>query len=245
MKYVQELFTEATAIGSIEAHDDDYGSKGHIEPLTRQLTKHLITLTPSNNGTKNFAPHTTDIRGGGRMQEGRAGAEVLGYQSFARVYAPDGQLAEHADSVVATVAEWIRHYNINLLLSTRRLHDHRDHIAAGNIALRAARLVADEDDRSIDIVEVHPSIGVQGSYLAETTPESRALLHAALAENRSQFRYAHPDQSGPEYMHVTPDLALHQKELGELSYYPIQTDATYTLVRVGNLAVAQAELITV
>jgi LmbE family N-acetylglucosaminyl deacetylase len=131
MKYVQELFTGNTVVGSIESHHDDYGAKGHVEPATMQLAKHLITLTLSDGGTKDFAPHLTDVRNGARMREGEASARILGYQSFAHLYAPDGQVAQHIDSLTETVAEWIRHYDINLLLSTRRLRDHRDHVAGG------------------------------------------------------------------------------------------------------------------
>jgi hypothetical protein len=118
-------------------------------------------------------------------------------------------------------------------------------LRAGNIALRAAFRIAREDGRDIDVLEVHPSFGEQGDYLAQATAGSRALLHAALAENRSQFRYVHSDDARPEYIPVTPDLALHKSEHDEIGYYPVQTDATYTLVRVGSLALARTELITV
>jgi hypothetical protein len=93
-------------------------------------------------------------------------------------------------------------------------------------------------------LEVHPTYGEQGGYFAEATPESCTLLHSALAENRSQFRYLHPDEADEAYVQVSSNLALHHEEYDEIAYYPIETDATYTYVHIGNLAVAQAGLIT-
>jgi len=246
MNYAESLLTETTRVGRVQPHRDDEGTGGHIESRTIGLPKHLITLTPSNNGTRNFAPDVTDIRNGGRITEGRASAKVLGYQTDAQLYAPDGNVAQHIDTIVPTVAEWIRHYDINLLLSTARLTDHPDHIAAGIIAFRAAQLVAYEDERRIGILEVHPTYGQQGAWRANATPESKNLLHQALAKNVSQFRYIHPAEAPYDaYRIVTDSLALHQEDRNALSIYPIETDATYTYCQVGQLAVARADLITV
>jgi LmbE family N-acetylglucosaminyl deacetylase len=245
MKQVTELLTEDVVLGDVEAHLDDTLVKGHVQAVTKRLRlpKHVITLTPSDAGTKDFAPHTTIVRDGGRIAEGRACAKILGFQTFAQLYAPDGNVAQHVNELAPTVAEWIRHYNINLLLSSRLLHDHPDHVATGMVALRAAQIVAAEDGRDIGILEVHPSFGQQGDYLAKAGPESRHVLHHAAAKNVSQFRYSPPHQAINSYIDVAPNLTLHPEDHDELAFYPIETDATYTFVQVGSLAVARtAEL---
>jgi LmbE family N-acetylglucosaminyl deacetylase len=246
MNYAETLFADTTRIGRIQSHRDDEATGGHVEARTIGLPKHLITLTPSNAGTRDFAPKVTDVRNGGRIAEGRASAKMLGYQTDAQLYAPDGNVMRHIDAVVPTVAEWIRHYDINVLMSTRRLTDHADHIAAGIIALRAAQLVAYEDGREIGLLEVHPTYGPHGEWLSEATPESRSVLHRALAKNVSQFRYAQAGEApSDDHVAVAPGLALHRADMDDLSIYAIETDATYTYYRVGQLAVAQVELVPV
>lgn len=240
MRAVSELLHKGLVVAEIDAHPDDFITQINLITIMGKFGIRMLnyTLTYGEATTKNHLGPSFDPKQRHREQEGKLGAQRVGFEAYKQLDGTDGNLtADHA-RLVSDVAKLLVADNVDLIIGLTQFspEDSPDHSAAGLIALEAARQAHKATERDIGALVAQP--GMEGEWIAHTSRQATILAHEGAAANPSQFRYRESsEQPTDEWPIVANGQVMHPDDLAELKQYPIGRDATYTLITFGALAV--------
>lgn len=175
-----------------------------------------------------------------RVQQEKAAASVLGIQAIQLYNGRDGRVNRQVKRLARAIGRDAVHDDIQVLVSSV-LSDHTDHLAAGEVAIRAGQYAL---RRGHDIAVLLLRDDYQGEYLAENTPETLQQAFRALRYHEGQFRMH--DGVHADWPITAGGYSMHPDDLDELLRYPqLQGDnVTYTHLAGAALAVATIDDVT-
>ncbi len=239
MNSIETLFQQKRIVGQIgiiTAHPDDDISFGSLLEVAEKygIVAHELIYSLGSASTKNFVRFSNpnfDVAKGHRRKEGSEGARRLGIKSVEFASGDDGKLTDQQEILAYETVTWAKIHNIGTF-ATLGFHDHQDHNASHQIALRAAILLRDETpSQPVNILTVHHN--GEGEWWTSATATSIERTYYSAQAHASQMPFTNQLQPGwptlPLGLTLPPDV--HQ----ELQVYPLDRDASFSFQHAGSL----------
>lgn len=206
----------------ITAHPDDSLWYTKLVAESEYADEALLTAGTRGKDVRIEAGVGSRVKDGWRLREEKAAARILGFRQVLLYEGLDGELKEYIDSLVPQVAQEAERDSIDIFAAST-FTDHPDHLAATDIAIRAAQTAA-QAGYPIGVLLIRPDL--EGDYCSEATPQSMAQTFRAARKHETQWRMA----EGPhdDWPMVPGGLSMHPDDLASLELYPFLRDATYT-----------------